>query len=119
MANWAARTLFDLGYTNVYNLEGGIKAWKKSGLPVAGGKGSGCVDHFYQHRSTQRSIGIGNRMVFRLAHKVLENSLTAFSSACERLRLPINRIPLIFFEPRTVPAPIRPADDDGEREVVL
>lgn len=34
MANWAARTLFDLGYTNVYNLEGGIEAWKKSGLPV-------------------------------------------------------------------------------------
>ena len=34
MANWAARTLFDLGYTNVYNLDGGIEAWKKSGLPV-------------------------------------------------------------------------------------
>jgi len=27
MANWAARTLFDLGYTNIYNLEGGKEAW--------------------------------------------------------------------------------------------
>lgn len=34
MANWAARSLFDLGYTNVFNLEGGIEAWKESGLPV-------------------------------------------------------------------------------------
>lgn len=34
MGNWAARTLFDLGYTNVYNLQGGAEAWIESGLPV-------------------------------------------------------------------------------------
>ena len=34
MANWAARTLFDLGYTNIYNLEGGIDAWNELKLPV-------------------------------------------------------------------------------------
>jgi len=34
MANWAARTLFDMGYTNVYNLEGGMDAWNELNLPV-------------------------------------------------------------------------------------
>ena len=34
MGNWAARTLFDLGYDNLYNLEGGAHAWKKAGLPL-------------------------------------------------------------------------------------
>ncbi len=34
MGNWAARSLFDLGYTNIYNLEGGIEAWKEAGLAV-------------------------------------------------------------------------------------
>lgn len=34
MGNWAARTLFDMGYTNVYNLEGGAEAWKEVNLPV-------------------------------------------------------------------------------------
>lgn len=32
MGNWAARTLFDMGYTNVYNLEGGTEAWKEAKL---------------------------------------------------------------------------------------
>ncbi len=34
MVNVAARTLFSQGYTNVYNLEGGTKAWKKAGFTV-------------------------------------------------------------------------------------
>jgi len=34
MANWAARTLFDMGYTNIYNLEGGMDAWIELNLPV-------------------------------------------------------------------------------------
>jgi rhodanese-related sulfurtransferase len=33
MSNDAARTLVDLGYTNVYNLDGGFNAWKQVGLP--------------------------------------------------------------------------------------
>lgn len=33
MGNWAARTLFDMGYTNVYNLKGGSDAWKQARLP--------------------------------------------------------------------------------------
>lgn len=32
----AARTLADLGYTNVYNLVGGFNAWRDAGLPMAG-----------------------------------------------------------------------------------
>ncbi|MGZ5056063.1 MAG: rhodanese-like domain-containing protein [Methylobacter sp.] len=32
MGNAAARTLYDLGYRNLYNLEGGAKAWKKAGF---------------------------------------------------------------------------------------
>ena len=34
MGNVAARTLFSQGYTNVYNLEGGTKAWKEAGLSL-------------------------------------------------------------------------------------
>lgn len=34
MGNAAARTLHELGYNNLYNLEGGTNAWKKAGLPV-------------------------------------------------------------------------------------
>ena len=34
MANWAARTLFDMGYTNIYNLQGGMDAWNDLKLPV-------------------------------------------------------------------------------------
>ncbi len=30
----AARVLMDMGYTHVFNLEGGIIAWKEKGLPV-------------------------------------------------------------------------------------
>lgn len=30
----AARILMDMGYTHVFNLEGGIIAWKEKGLPV-------------------------------------------------------------------------------------
>ena len=32
MGNAAARSLHDLGYTNLFNLEGGSHAWKKAGL---------------------------------------------------------------------------------------
>jgi len=32
MGNAAARSLYDLGYRNLYNLEGGSKAWKKAGF---------------------------------------------------------------------------------------
>ena len=34
MVNVAARTLFSQGYTNVYNLEGGTKAWIEAGFSV-------------------------------------------------------------------------------------
>ena len=34
MVNVAARTLLSQGYTNVYNLEGGTKAWKEAGFAV-------------------------------------------------------------------------------------
>jgi len=33
MGHTAARTLNDLGYTRVYNLEGGYIAWRAAGLP--------------------------------------------------------------------------------------
>jgi rhodanese-related sulfurtransferase len=32
MGNAAARSLYDLGYRNLSNLEGGAKAWKKAGF---------------------------------------------------------------------------------------
>ena len=32
MGNAAARTLYNLGYTNLMNLEGGSNAWKKAGF---------------------------------------------------------------------------------------
>jgi rhodanese-related sulfurtransferase len=32
MGNAAARSLYELGYRNLFNLEGGAKAWKKAGL---------------------------------------------------------------------------------------
>jgi len=32
MGNAAAKTLYGLGYRNLYNLEGGAKAWKKAGF---------------------------------------------------------------------------------------
>jgi len=32
MGNAAARSLYDLGYRNLYNLEGGSKAWRKAGF---------------------------------------------------------------------------------------
>ena len=42
--------------------------------------------------------------------KFLENAFTPASSAWDRLRLPVNTMPLIFFEPITVPAPVLPAE---------
>lgn len=32
MGNAAARSLHDLGYTHIYNLDGGANAWKKAGF---------------------------------------------------------------------------------------
>lgn len=32
MGNAAARTLYELGYGHLFNLEGGAKAWRKAGL---------------------------------------------------------------------------------------
>lgn len=32
MGNAAARSLYELGYHNLYNLEGGAKAWSKAGF---------------------------------------------------------------------------------------
>lgn len=32
MGNAAARTLYELGYHNLFNLEGGAEAWRKMGL---------------------------------------------------------------------------------------
>ena len=34
MGNAAARSLYELGYRNLTNLEGGTKAWKKAGLAL-------------------------------------------------------------------------------------
>lgn len=34
MSHDAARTLANLGYTNLYNLEGGFNDWKAAGLPL-------------------------------------------------------------------------------------
>jgi len=36
----AANTLQELGFTNVYNLEGGIQAWMESGLPITNSIGT-------------------------------------------------------------------------------
>ncbi len=32
MGNAAAKSLYELGYPNLFNLEGGAKAWRKAGL---------------------------------------------------------------------------------------
>jgi len=34
MSNIAAETLVGLGFTNIYNLDGGFAAWEQAGLPV-------------------------------------------------------------------------------------
>lgn len=34
MSNIAAETLVDLGYTNIWNLDGGMVAWELAGLPL-------------------------------------------------------------------------------------
>jgi phage shock protein E len=36
MSDVAARTLHDLGYTNVTELRGGMVAWRRAGFPVTG-----------------------------------------------------------------------------------
>ena len=36
MSSTAADTLVDLGYTNVWNLDGGFNAWEQAGLPMEG-----------------------------------------------------------------------------------
>ena len=35
MSGTASKTLVELGYSNVWNLDGGFKAWKAEGLPMA------------------------------------------------------------------------------------
>ena len=36
MSRTASRTLVEQGYTNVWNLKGGFKAWQEAGYPMAG-----------------------------------------------------------------------------------
>lgn len=36
MSSTAAETLVGLGYTNVWNLDGGFNAWEQAGLPMEG-----------------------------------------------------------------------------------
>lgn len=36
MSGIASEELVGLGYTNIYNLDGGFNAWKDAGLPMAG-----------------------------------------------------------------------------------
>lgn len=36
MSTIAAETLASLGYTNVFNVEGGMVAWERAGLPIEG-----------------------------------------------------------------------------------
>ena len=38
MSTTASKTLVEMGYTNVWNLEGGFSAWKAAGLPFESGK---------------------------------------------------------------------------------
>jgi rhodanese-related sulfurtransferase len=38
MSRIAAETLIGLGYTNVWNLDGGFNAWRSAGLPLEGGE---------------------------------------------------------------------------------
>jgi rhodanese-related sulfurtransferase len=40
-SGWAAEKLYELGFLKIYNLEGGIEAWKGKGLAVIGKKSSG------------------------------------------------------------------------------
>ncbi len=36
MSRQAASTLAEMGYTNIYDLSGGMNAWQQAGLPLAG-----------------------------------------------------------------------------------
>jgi len=34
MSDIAAKTLIQLGYTNIWNLDGGMVAWENAGFPI-------------------------------------------------------------------------------------